>query len=317
VTMGKSRVLVVGATGDLGKYLVKASIEQGHPTFLLVRQGAAPTGAKKELLDSFTAQGAVALHGDLDDQASLVAALKQVDVVISVLGSSALLDGQLKLIEAIKKVGHIKRFLPSEFGSDMDLPNDYAPALLEPVFAPKRAIRKALRESGIPHTFVCNSAFSEFIISPLAQVDILLSGDLKPPQQNITIFGSGEGKLVTVTQEDIGKVSLKAVDDPRTLNKQLVIRPPPNVLTFNSLVALWEKKLGHSLNKTYVSEAEVEKQIEGLSVPANLFQALYLNLTSGHDVFPLGPGDVDANELYPDFKYVTVDEFLDRFVEKK
>jgi len=199
----------------------------------------------------------------------------------------------------------------------MDLPNDYAPALLEPVFAPKRAIRKALRESGIPHTFVCNSAFSEFIISPLAQVDILLSGDLKPPQQNVTIFGSGEGKLVTTTQEDIGKVSLKAVDDPRTLNKQLVIRPPPNVLTFNSLVALWEKKLGHSLNKTYVSEAKVEKQIEGLSVPANLFQALYLNLTSGHDVFPLGPGDVDANELYPDFKYVTVDEFLDRFVEKK
>jgi len=72
--------------------------------------------------------------------------------------------------------------------------------------------------------------------------------------------------VVTVTQEDIGKVSLKAVDDPRTLNKQLVIRPPPNVLTFNSLVALWEKKLGHSLNKTYVSEAEVEKQIEGQSL---------------------------------------------------
>jgi uncharacterized protein YbjT (DUF2867 family) len=256
------------------------------------------------------------VQGDLDDQASLLAALKQVDVVISTLGSSALLDGQLQLIEAIKKAGHIKRFLPSEFGSDVERPKEYASAVLEPVFAPKRAIRKAVIESGIPYTFVCNSAFSEFLIAPLAQLDILLSGDLKPPRQNVTIFGSGEGKLVTTTQEDIGKVALKAVDDPRTLNKQLVIRFPNNVLSFNSLVALWEKKLGHSLNKTFVSEADVVKQIEGLSLPANLFQSLFLNLTSGHDVFPLGPGDVDANELYPDFKYVTVDEFLDRFVEK-
>ena len=42
------------------------------------------------------------VQGDLNDYGSLVAALKQVDIVISVVGGAAVLDGQLKLIEAIK-----------------------------------------------------------------------------------------------------------------------------------------------------------------------------------------------------------------------
>ena len=40
-------------------------------------------------------------------------------------------------------------------------------------------------------------------------------------------------------------------------------------------------------------------------------------LVSGREVFPLSAGDVDADELYPDYKHVAVDEYLDSFVEKK
>ncbi len=46
------------------------------------------------------------MQGDINDHESLVAALKQVDVVISTLGTAQLLD-QLNLITAIKEVGHI------------------------------------------------------------------------------------------------------------------------------------------------------------------------------------------------------------------
>jgi hypothetical protein len=64
-------------------------------------------------------------------------------------------------------------------------------------------------------------------------------------------------------EEDIGTFTIKAVDDPRTLNKQLLIRPEPNIKSMNEVVQLWEKKIGHSLDKTYVPESEVLKQIEG------------------------------------------------------
>ncbi len=53
------------------------------------------------------------------------------------------------------------------------------------------------------------------------------------------------------------------MDDPRTLNKQLLIRPEPNIKTINEVVLLWENKIGHNLEKTYVPESEVLKQIEG------------------------------------------------------
>ncbi len=47
------------------------------------------------------------LQGDIGDHESILAALKQVDVVISAIASTLIPD-QLKLIDAIKEVGHIK-----------------------------------------------------------------------------------------------------------------------------------------------------------------------------------------------------------------
>lgn len=64
-------------------------------------------------------------------------------------------------------------------------------------------------------------------------------------------------------EEDIGTYTIKAVDDPRTLNKILYIRPPANTFSFNELVALWEKKIGKTLEKVYVPEEQLLKNIQG------------------------------------------------------
>ena len=64
-------------------------------------------------------------------------------------------------------------------------------------------------------------------------------------------------------EDDIGTYTIKAVDDPRTLNKILYIRPPKNIYSFNDLVSLWEKKIGKTLERIYVPEEEVLKNIKG------------------------------------------------------
>lgn len=64
-------------------------------------------------------------------------------------------------------------------------------------------------------------------------------------------------------EEDIGTVTLRAVDDPRTLNKILYIKPPNNIYSFNDLVFLWEKKIGKTLERVYVPEEELLKNIQG------------------------------------------------------
>jgi hypothetical protein len=313
-----SRILIVGATGEIGKYVVQASVKLGHPTFILVRPGSSDP-AKKALVAEFQSLGAITIQGDLGDYASLVAALKQVDVVISTVGGEAVLDGQLKLVKAIKEVGHIKRFVPSEFGGNVDMPLNEK-SVLDLVFGPKRAIRKVLREEGIPHTLICSGGFARWVWAPLAQLDILMSGDVQPPHEKITILGDGQGLTLACAEVDIAALTIIAADDPRTLNKQLVIRHKPNLVTFNALVQLWEQKLGHSLQKTFIPEAEVQKQMDGLDPNSimDFFKAIIWALVSGHEVFPLNPNvDVDADELYPDYKFVSLDEYFDQFVEKK
>ena len=53
------------------------------------------------------------------------------------------------------------------------------------------------------------------------------------------------------------------MDDPRTVNKILYLRTPKNIYSLNELVALWEKKIGKTLEKIYVSEEKILKDMEG------------------------------------------------------
>lgn len=71
-------------------------------------------------------------------------------------------------------------------------------------------------------------------------------------------------------EQDIGTYTIKAVDDPRTLNKILYIKPSKNTLSFNELVSLWEKKIGKSLEKTYVPGEHVLKLIQGIQLRNSL-----------------------------------------------
>ena len=64
-------------------------------------------------------------------------------------------------------------------------------------------------------------------------------------------------------EDDIATYTIKAVDDPRTLNKSLKMRPPNNILTLNELVSLWEKKIGNTLERDYTSEDQILKKIQG------------------------------------------------------
>jgi hypothetical protein len=64
-------------------------------------------------------------------------------------------------------------------------------------------------------------------------------------------------------EDDIGTYTIRAVDDPRTLNKILYLRPPKNIYSYNELVALSEKKIGKTLEKIYVLEEKILKDIQG------------------------------------------------------
>jgi len=137
-----------------------------------------------------------------------------------------------------------------------------------------------------------------------------------PPRDKVVISGDGNAKVVFVKEEDIGTFTIKAADDPRTLNKILYLRLPANTYSINELVALWEKKIGKTLEKTYIPEEEVLKKIAESPFPVNVI------MSTGHSIFvkgdqtnfEIGPDGVEASQLYPEVKYTTVEEYLSQYV---
>ncbi|KAH9691520.1 Flavone 3'-O-methyltransferase 1 [Citrus sinensis] len=75
-------------------------------------------------------------------------------------------------------------------------------------------------------------------------------------------------------EDDIATYTIKAIDDPRTLNRTLYIRPPGNVYSFNELVTLWENKIGKTLEKTYVPEEKLLEDIQDAPIPLNVLLAI-------------------------------------------
>lgn len=119
--MGKSKVLVVGGTGYIGRRIVKASLEQGHETYVIQRPELGLQIEKLQRLLSFKKQGAHLVEASFSDHKSLVDAIKKVDVVISAISGvhirSHSIGLQLKLVDAIKEAGNVKVIIVSPFFS--------------------------------------------------------------------------------------------------------------------------------------------------------------------------------------------------------
>ena len=48
-----SKILFIGGTGYIGKFIVEASAKAGHPTFVLVRESTLSNPAKSAVIDNF------------------------------------------------------------------------------------------------------------------------------------------------------------------------------------------------------------------------------------------------------------------------
>ncbi|CAN6461286.1 unnamed protein product [Victoria cruziana] len=252
--MEKSRVLIVGGSGYIGRSLVKASLALGHPTYILQRREIGLDIEKIQILLLFKQQGARLVQASFSDHRSLVDAVRLVDVVICAASGvphrSNTILMQLKLVDAIKEAGNVKRFVPSEFGIDCArMGHALSPGRI--IFDQKMVVRKAIEAAGIPHTYICSSCTAGYFLGSLCG-----GRNLVPSRDCVHLHGDGSTKAVFVDEDDVGTYAIKAIDDPRTLNKTIYLRPPENIMSQIELVKIWEKLIGKTLDKISVSEEE-------------------------------------------------------------
>ncbi|CAI9762559.1 unnamed protein product [Fraxinus pennsylvanica] len=312
--MAKSRVLVVGGTGYIGKRIINASLAEGHPTYVLRRSEIGLDIDKLQILLSFKQKGARLVDGSFFDHRSLVDAVKQVDVVICTMSGvhfrSHNLLMQLKLVEAIKEAGNIKRFLPSEFGVD--------PAQMERALEPgrvtfdeKMTVRKAIEAANIPYTYISANCFGGYFAGNLCQMRTLL-----PPKDKVYIYGDGNVKAIYMDEDDVATYTIKSIDDPSTLNKTLYLRPPENILTQMQLVEKWEKLTGKMLEKISISAEDFLSKIKGADFVeqvalGHFYHIFYEGCLTN---FEIGENGAEASELYPEVRYTRIQEYLKRYL---
>ncbi|XP_057447911.1 leucoanthocyanidin reductase-like [Lotus japonicus] len=304
------RILIIGATGFMGQFMTKASLGLGRSTYLLLRPGSL-TPSKAAIVKSFQDRGAKVIHGVINDKELMVKILKdyEIDVVISLVGGGNLMD-QRTLVDAIKSVKTVKRFLPSEFGHDTDRANPVEPGLT--MYKEKRLIRRLIEESGIPYTYICCNSIASWPYH-----DNCHPSKVPPPLDQFLIYGDGSVKAYFVDGNDIGKFTMKAIDDIRTRNKNVHFRPPSNCYSINELASLWEKIIGRKIPRAIVSAEDLLAAAAENCIPRSIVAAFT------HDIFINGcqinfsiegPNDIEIGTLYPDEKFRCLEECFKDFV---
>lgn len=148
-----------------------------------------------------------------------------------------------------------------------------------------------------------------------------------------------------VAGSDIGKFTMKVADDVRTLNMSVHFRPACNFYNMNELASLWETKIGRTLPRVTISEADLLSAAAGNSSLTSHKQTIDCILRSisdsdpepflaenviprsvvasfTHDIFIKGcqanfsidgPNEVEVTALYPEEPFRTLDECFDDF----
>jgi leucoanthocyanidin reductase len=80
-----------------------------------------------------------------------------------------------------------QRFLPSEFGHDIDRADPVEPGLT--MYKEKRQVRRYIEEAGIPYTYICCNS-----IAAWPYHDNTHPADVPPPLDRFQIYGDGTVK---------------------------------------------------------------------------------------------------------------------------
>ena len=222
-------LLVIGATGTLGRQVVLQALSKGYSVRCLVR-----SLRKAQFLKEW---GAELVYGDLSVPETIPPCLRGITAVIDASTSrpndettmkQVDWDGKLALIEAAK-IAKIKHFV---FCSVLNLEQ----FLDIPLMQMKKGIEVKLKQSEIPYTIFRLSGFYQGLIGQYA-IPIL---------ENQPIWITTENTCVSyMDTQDIAKFCLKALQLPDTENKTFFLGGPKGWVS-SEIINLCEQLAGQS-----------------------------------------------------------------------
>ncbi|CAB4385590.1 unnamed protein product [Rhizophagus irregularis] len=247
-------VTIAGGTGTLGYHIVEAFLNDGSYNVKVLRRKPKTENEKAKLLAS---KGAEIIYADYNQKDELVEVLKGTDVVISVLSykNTNLYESQVPLLVAAKEAS-VKRFIPSEFGSEFKVG-------VHPTPDNKIKFEEELINSGLEYTIIFNGLFQEYLS--------FIGFDAK--NKKATFYADGNKKLHTTSLSDVGKYTVETLKMPEARNA--VIKVAGATLSLNEYLQKFEEVSGSKWEVVVDEEVKhrYKNKVEPIPSPEENFKA--------------------------------------------
>lgn len=242
--------------------IVESLVDAGYKVTVLTRSSS----QKKHPSDVEVVQV------DYEDKEALTQALRGHDVVISTIGYPAFLLQQT-IIDAAIAAG-VKRFIPSEWGSDTTNPNTRVlPGACEKAQIQEYLLKKA-NEGQIDFTLIFTGPFLDFCL----RVGFLM--DLKG--HTVDLYDGGDVLFSTTNTSSVGKGVVEVLRQGDNMKNRTVYMEDI-ALTQNKLVQMVEELSGREFKKKIVNTKEMEEAAYAEAkkenpVPWNIYNFIKLSI---------------------------------------
>jgi divinyl chlorophyllide a 8-vinyl-reductase len=220
------RILLLGATGTIGRATVRALVQRGHEVVCFVRRRAGARDAPSAQASAPLLQGATLRFGDVCDPASLARdgfAGERFDALVSCLASRT---GAPKDAWAIDHRAHVHALAAARQAGVSHMVLLSAICVQKPLLAfqhAKLAFERELVQSGIDHSIVRPTAFFK---SLSGQVERVRGG--KP----FLLFGDGTlTACKPISDDDLGAYLADCLEREDRRNRVLPIGGPGDAIT--------------------------------------------------------------------------------------
>ncbi|KAH9941009.1 hypothetical protein B0H21DRAFT_557417 [Amylocystis lapponica] len=306
-------VLIVGATGNTGRVIVKALAKSGNfKVAALVR----PASVTKPVVNEFRAAGVEIREGDIETDTvdKLKAVLSGADTLISTVDAASI-GRQRSIITAAKEAG-VKRVIPCDFATP-------GARGLRALMDDKLDIHDFVKSLGVGYTFID--------VGWWQQISLPLALDSESPLAPLSyeLYGNGKQKFLVTDLERIGDYVARIIADERTLNQYVIIWD--NEVTQEEAKEIGERASGGGealkakrvpvsaedlLARAAVMKEEYSKSHSAVSHMMWAWAEYQLSIhVKGENTLENAKalGALNVRELYPDIVPETLEDFAERF----